>query len=115
MTSPDQNYTSWHSGMKVVLVDDDWDRNRNDYKHGVVDPVKGVVYTVRSVQVPSGCDVVCITLNEIRNPILRYQNATGERLYRAYRFRPVQTRKTDISCFTAMLSPKPAKAKKVRA
>lgn len=114
-TSPDQNYTSWHVGMKVVLIDDNWGP-RHDITLGVVDPVKGVVYTVRSVQMsPSGSGFVCITLNEIRNPILKYRSSTGERLYRAYRFRPVQTRKTSIEIFTAMLSPKPAKAKKVRA
>lgn len=111
MTAP--SYTSWHVGMKVVLIDDNWGP-RHDIARGVVNPVKGVVYTVRSVQMAlSG--FVCITLNEIRNPILQYRSSIGERLYRAYRFRPVQTRQTDISIFTAMLSPKPAKAKKVRA
>nr|WMC99313.1 hypothetical protein RAR13_11710 [Aminobacter aminovorans] len=110
MTSPDQNYTSWHVGMKVVCVD--------------VEDFEGVleldhIYTIRRM----GCGVgmfkgvlgmfAIVAVSEADNPDDEYfQNAPG---FCVARFRPVQTRKTSIEVFTAMLSPKPAKAKKVRA
>lgn len=53
----------------------------------------GTVYTVHSINNDYGC---WLRLKEV-NPELGG--------YRASRFRPIVERKTDISCFTAMLNP----------
>lgn len=104
-TSPDQNYTSWHVGMKVVYIGPSTDQEPPN-------PVISAVYTVSWIGVASdGTADILIDLVELPNP----DSPKFMRGYDASYFRPVQTRKTDISCFTAMLSPKPAKAKKVRA
>jgi hypothetical protein len=100
------DYTSWHVGMKVVCVDDEW----RDFS--VVNfpcpLVAGAVYTIRSIQLTDGIyygsrKLLTVCLNEVRNPY--------EAGFAAPRFRPVQTRKTDISIFTAMLRPIDAKLK----
>ena len=110
MTAP--SYNSWHVGMKVVCADDSDDGRYSTWMtynntHGL----KGdCVYTIRRIGDFRG--ILCIWLDEIHRPI---SQKWGECGYSVKRFRPVQTRQTDISCFTAMLSPKPAKAKKVRA
>lgn len=107
MTSPDQNYTSWHVGMQVTL------RFKTPTHPNWNYPEFGVVYTVRAIFEMQGA--ICIRLKEIRNKVSRWRDGRYEPGFEAYAFRPVQTRKTDISIFTAMLSPKPAKAGKVRA
>lgn len=96
-TSPDQNYTSWHVGMKVVCVD-------NGGAGSLL--AVGEVYTIRSLEPRFVTLAEDSTWSEI--------NGADSGWYYS-RFRPVQTRQTDISVFTAMLSPKPAKAGKVRA
>lgn len=106
MTSPDQNYTSWHCGMKVVLVHERWNNRSPLEQAGNTFPERGQVYTIRSIG---------IHLIEIENPVCEYRNGPAELAFSVENFRPVQTRKTSIEIFTAMLSPKPAKAKKVRA
>lgn len=116
MTSPDQNYTSWHCGMRVVCVDSEWTvvgTNRKELKDGSV-------YTISWIGTCPEEGIVCIRLQEVTRRCdtaedRRYWGLYGEVPFRASRFRPVQTRQTDISVFTAMLSPKPAKAGKVRA
>ena len=99
MTAP--SYTSWHVGMKVVCVD-----ASRDYL-GQETPLEvGRVYRVDKIL--RHMDVVGVVVGGC--PSWHETNAWSAR-----RFRPVQTRQTDISVFTAMLHPKPAKAKKVRA
>ncbi|MRX31892.1 hypothetical protein [Aminobacter sp. MDW-2] len=111
MTSPDQNYTSWHVGMRVVC------RDNRDFECWLnVDDI----YTIKSIGMGMGAykgrytTHVVVVLAEVDNPDDAFfpMETPG---FCAARFRPVQTRKTDISVFTSMLSPKPAKAGKVRA
>lgn len=63
-------------------------------------PVEGQVYTIREVMLSS------VLLAEIVSAIGRsgYEGA-----FDANRFRPIVEKKTDISIFTAMLSPKKAR------
>lgn len=108
MTAP--SYTDWHVGMKVVCVDG---ASRPGYKYIIEElPQAGRIYTIREIgPVPSfhsDRGKLAVKLAEIH----RVEDRLG---WRVERFRPVKTRQTDISIFTAMLSPKPAKAKKVRA
>lgn len=103
-TSPDQNYTSWYVGMKVVCIETEDDPEPPN-------PVYGEIYTISWIGVGVDGPAVLIDLLELPNP----ENEEFDRGYLASAFRRVQTRKTDISVFTAMLSPKPAKAGKVRA
>lgn len=83
-------------GQKVVCVegevDPDW--------HGAV-PRIGTVYTVSWTGVSEGWDVEIIDLVELPSPAEK----EFERGYQASCFRPVVERKTDISIFTAMLTP----------
>lgn len=92
------DYTSWHVGMKVVCVDDQW---HDPTAFGPCPLVAGVIYTVARIQPATGlyrggCDHICVQVAEIN----------WERGFAAPRFRPVQKRKTDISIFTAMLHDK---------
>lgn len=114
MTAP--SYTSWHVGMKVVFVGYPFEAGvfHGDKRVNRVQFLKvGGVYTILGICVrdrfktgkwagPSifvGCvDPQC-----------------GEVWHHHSGFRPVQTRQTDISIFTSMLSPKPSRAGKVRA
>lgn len=93
-------------GQKVVCVDD----TGNMALHpGMIGPTKGVVYTIRAFQSYRHC--VGFYLEEIRNPEGLYQREDGgaqvvEQFFDSWRFRPVHERKTDISVFTLLLSPK---------
>lgn len=97
------SYLDWHVGMKVVCVD----ASAANYDPlGYTSPPipdlnglkEGRIYTIREVVDFYG--VVGIHLQEIVRPLTR---RGIEVPYAAARFRPVQTRKTDISIFTAML------------
>ena len=104
------DYTHWHVGMKVVCVDDVWryiDPARPDPDDFIERPVAGHVYTIREVV---GGEEPAVLLQEIRNQPLHYVNGIAEASFFCRRFRPVQTRKTDISIFTAMLSPQKVEA-----
>lgn len=98
------SYLDWHVGMKVVCVDSDsgpgvWDECEQ--------PVIGEVYTIRSI-ITDDEGWVIVHLDEIQRTersVGRWGPLAG---YAAYRFRPVQTRKTDISIFTAMLDRVPS-------
>lgn len=112
MTAP--SYTSWHVGMKVVCIDNGRAGEPGIWLSEAERPQIGEVYTVSRVFIDL-LDKVCVDLEEIcRDPQASafYGTHVG---YGAFRFRPVQTRQTDISIFTAMLSPKHSKAGKVRA
>lgn len=96
-------------GQKVVFVDD-VPANAGVPRSvglgaGVEYPVVGNVYTVRSVYKTNRGNVG-VKLNEIDNSqacsLLGLPHEYG---FEAYRFRPVVERKTDISCFKAMLNP----------
>ena len=92
------DYTHWHVGMKVVCIRD----AGPETKFGVeIIPVRGEVYTIRTIEASN--EGICIRLAEIINPVLPYDDGLVECDFHSEGFRPVQTRATDISCFTAML------------
>lgn len=101
------SYRNWYDGMKVVCVDarasDEYAPRRDRYV-ATTDDMSGLeegrIYTVRST-----CDfygVVGVRLHEILRPHSKFGIEVP---FAAARFRPVQKRKTDISIFTAMLTP----------
>lgn len=95
-------------GQKVVCVDDDWASWQvSDMRRaGIASPVKGNIYTVRSVEMMDGD--AFILLSEIVNPIIVYSDiGRGEQGWDPVIFRPVVERKTDISIFKAMLNTTP--------
>lgn len=88
-------------GQKVVCVSEPARRDM------VIDPVEGVVYTVRGVSKDHRGDIG-IHLSEIVNRPRRIIGLGGdvrEPGFFAYHFRPVSQRKTDISIFKALLTP----------
>lgn len=95
------DYTSWHVGMKVVCVDD-----APTFGHHLL--AKGHVYTIASIGHATGIfkdrcvrNELVVALEEVR-AICR-DGTPHDSGFAASRFRPVQTRKTDISIFTALL------------
>lgn len=75
--------------------------------HPIIFPQKGAVYTVRLVKVCWG--IPGILLEEIPNQICKLMDMYGivfecDVIFNAECFRPVVTRKTDISIFTSMLN-----------
>lgn len=92
-------------GDPVVCVDDVWPAGSF---YGVEKlPMKDNVYTVREIFVPSYPfrDRIAVRLIEIQNPVLDYVQGITEAAFDASRFRPLVTRKTDITIFKAMLHP----------
>lgn len=95
-------------GQKVVCVDDDFsnygDRLGILLSRGVHFPAIGQVFTVRELDVSFQGEPF-IRLVEITNPVMSFKgNGISEIAFHADRFRAVTTRKTDISCFTAILN-----------
>lgn len=86
-------------GQKVVCIRDDWRTVL-----GEVRPVKGCVYTIRSLSVDERGDLF-LRLHEIINQPHRYAERSGECEFWSIAFRPVVERKTDISAFERMLTP----------
>lgn len=89
--------------QKVVCVEAAWD------VHGFEKtPQCGAVYTIREIftDTASGC---AFALHEIVNRPAFYKGAVGirfvEKRWRSSNFRPLVSRKTDISIFKAMLKP----------
>jgi hypothetical protein len=92
-------------GQKVVCVDT-WSRDERcaGDERG---PIRGVEYTIREVGYlhAEHPNTIQVRLVEIVNPARAYgSNELFEPCFRASRFRPLVTRKTDISCFTAILN-----------
>lgn len=97
------SYIDWHVGMKVVCVDDEpWP----EFKSEMDGLTSGQVYTIRKVGLDPypGFPGVGVWLDEIHRPLDKGFEQYGEASFSAARFRPVQTRKTDISIFEAMLT-----------
>ncbi|MHA6684469.1 hypothetical protein [Mesorhizobium sp. A556] len=94
-------FLDWKAGDKVVCVK----RIVADVWAGEILPLVGAVYTIReiAVSVTDGQESVGIRLKEVVNAPRQYSNAFAEALWPIQAFRPVQTRKSDISIFTAML------------
>lgn len=104
MTSPNENYTSWHTGMKVVCQDASYTS-----VSGIKELEEGRVYTIRWVGFDRHADAICVRLAEYFRKPLTFGDEVefelyGEKPFFAHRFRPVVTRKTDISIFKAILS-----------
>lgn len=102
------SYVDWHVGMKVVCVDAEL---TNGY--GLQELVEGRVYTIRWIGRYNHSlfgNVLGVRLEGVtRAPISPEETEWfaiyGEAPFGLHRFRPVQTRQTDISCFTQMLNP----------
>lgn len=95
---------SFHVGQKIECIK----LTFNPAWRGKRRPVVGRIYTVRDVGVrhQGGVDCEGVWLDEIINPLHPSGHEYG---FFAACFRPVVERKTDISIFTAMLTPKKAK------
>lgn len=88
---------TFHVGQKVVCVDD---KPRDDWRPTFLK--KGSIYTITWVYcVPAGSGVL---LYEVENP---YPDRLG---WYSDRFRPIEERKTDITVFQKMLTPKKLEA-----
>lgn len=84
---------SFHVGQKVVCVDD------KPFNGGLDGLIAGNIYTIRGFgECMSG--PLGIRLVELLRP-----KPANDMPYLARRFRPIIERKTDISIFTAMLTP----------
>lgn len=95
-----------HVWQKVVCVKN-WnsDQVKRAAEIGIKLPVKGVVYTVRSVEIVYAGQTH-IKLHEIVNAPVQYGDVgLREQAFCHTSFEPVVERKTDISCFKAMLNP----------
>lgn len=97
--------SSFRVGQKVVCVDDEF---HGDFFDVPCLPVKGLVYTIRSIEVMTGSDgeqSPIIRLVEVINPAMPWTIGDVEIGFVPRRFRPVVERKTNISIFKAMLNP----------
>ena len=96
------SYLDWKVGDKVVCIKRaGWNLNR-----GEQGPVFGEVYTIRDIT-SRRSGKIYLRFEEIRNPEIYDEdegdNDCKEARFWIARFRPVQTRKTDISVFTDIL------------
>lgn len=93
MTEP--SYKDWYVGQKVVAL--------HDHVHGYcgTSVVKGTVYTIREIFGYKGA--AAVRLAEIRLPIHNLEGS--ECAWKTEHFRPLVTRKSDISVFIALLNP----------
>lgn len=93
---------NWHIGMKVVCIKGGghfWQKDAAELE-------EGRIYTIRDMRLNPRSGELNLLLEEVRNlPRLCDNGDFGEPYYGAVRFRPVQTRATDISIFTQMLVP----------
>ena len=92
-------------GQRVVMVTEyDAQSYARAASEGVTLPTKGSIYTVRGIEPGAGwqSNLTFIWLDELSNP----PSCDGiEPNWDTNMFRPVVERKTDISIFTAMLTP----------
>ncbi len=100
---------AFHVGQKVVCVNACphyvIQRGKNSNMDGLTE---GAVYTVRAVGECNLWDIPVIWLVEIAREVQPRYAKFGEIGFSVRRFRPVVEPKTDISIFTAMLTPKKA-------
>jgi len=104
---------AFYVGQKVVAIADPGDGHEYfihpAHKLGAAEPVVGEVYTIRAfVKSKVQERFSFLALAEIRNEPM-YLPAEGgliEVAWPEFRFRPIFERKTDISIFTDMLTPK---------
>lgn len=97
------SYLDWHVGMKVVCVIDGPDVRASGCRWADGEAVvEGQVYTLTRIFTDSDGNAI-VWLREVERSPISKAFIGDEAGYGAWRFRPVQTRKTDISIFTAML------------
>ncbi len=85
----------FHIGQKVVCIN----ASHAPFKGRPPGLVKGRIYTVSAIGLTNHLDpeqLPCISVDELANPYIAVWS---------HRFHPVIERKTDISIFTAMLTP----------
>ncbi len=100
----------FYVGQKVVAVPDEGGAEwfvLPKWRHlKLIEPVCGVVYTVREVRAAYADEPAYLVLEEVRNRPLHFEEeGVFETGWPAHRFRPVVERKADISIFTNMLQP----------
>lgn len=97
-------------GDKVVCVSDDVLSGPPGHVllTPIVFPLKGRIYTVRALEIGLVSEKACLRLEEISDQMadVRFDGDVWEVdiIFEASDFRPLVTRKTDISCFTSMLN-----------
>ena len=111
------SYHDWHVGMKVVFAGGSTHSTRRPvffgmfsrFVEGGTPLTEGTVYTVKEIGVGrnrvTGDDEVGIKIDPDPDP-----DAYDIGYYPARNFRPVQTRKTSIAIFQAMLNPSKVRA-----
>lgn len=92
------SYLDWHVGMKVVCVEE-FEHNGTEHL-----PLVGAIYTLRGLRRSKYTDRLYVQLVEVVNVPRQYAGEFGEPWFSVEGFRPVQTKKTDISVFQAMLT-----------
>lgn len=92
---------SFYVGQRVVCIRDGWSGF-----FGEIFPVCGCIYTIRDIE-PGVLDPshLFLRFEEIVNEPAHYASGFVEANFDAEEFRPV--RDTDISIFTALLTPQP--------
>lgn len=101
----------FHVGQKVVCIDDD---KTPPAGHVVLTdmifPVIGRIYTIREIRLGAVGNMPCVALDEIPFQVVEVlvdnEVKVGDVVFNAEAFRPLVSRKTDISIFKAMLNPK---------
>jgi hypothetical protein len=105
------------NGQRVVCVDDtDWsDKDVLDAWYakqtgsGARWPVKGQVYTIRSIEWSERLATPCLKFAEIVNAIVPTQTGLGELAFGADRFKPLDETRLDV--FRSLLTPTKTKEK----
>jgi hypothetical protein len=90
-------YLDWKIGDRVVCIDD----HVHNYAPGFFMIRRGTLYTIRRFEACQIRNVIGINLHEMRLPMFSDDVEYG---WLVRRFRKVETRKTDISCFEAILN-----------
>jgi hypothetical protein len=94
----------FHVGQMVVCIKDGWSRG-DPIEESLFFPVKGRIYTIRTIE-KSLCKCgLSLRFEEIVNPPLLFLEGIVECDFAADRFRPV--RKTDISALRDLVAPRP--------
>lgn len=100
---------TFHVGQKVVCIYGDWSVGWRTVGTPNL-PAKGAVYTIRALmrwRFGSGDTQLACLLEEIRNPTMDWQDGDiGEHPFWVEHFRPIVEKKTNISIFEKMLTPK---------
>lgn len=100
---------TFYVGQKVVCVDGKLSAEYAALAHdlNIVMPTENSVYTIRDIVRDFIVGKEHCRLVEIKNPIINWLiQESSEPAFSVSRFRPAVERKTDISVFTEMLTPK---------